>query len=87
MYQVKKNTTVAGVSELRSHSNEIINSAKKGDIILQRHSEPVAVVLNYERYLALEALLEKYEDEFYEQLITKRMKNVKKDDFIDIEKW
>jgi len=87
MYHIKKDMTVAGISELRQHSAEILKRTKQQNVILQKHSEPVAVLMNYERYLKYEQMLDFAEDYINDCIAKDRDSKTTEKDFIDIDEW
>ncbi|MDI6792953.1 MAG: type II toxin-antitoxin system prevent-host-death family antitoxin [bacterium] len=73
MFTVKEETTLVGLSELRTHLNDILNTAKEKNIILTKRNKPVLAVINYKRYQQITELLEEVEDLFLENLAQQRL--------------
>ena len=55
MYSTRGIGAVASVTELRSNTTELIEQAQKATdaILIQKNNDPFAVLLSYERYVAL----------------------------------
>ena len=87
MITVHSKTTIAAISELRNKSERILSILKENKVVLERRHRPVAVMLGYDQYEALEKILEFAEDYVLGVLAMNRDKKAKKQDFIDIEKW
>lgn len=63
MISVKENTTLVGISELRTRQKEILTQMKRTTLILEKRNKPIAVLLPLERYEALERAMEWLEDQ------------------------
>ena len=87
MITVKKETTIAGLSELRTKSEAILKELKGHPVILEKHNKPVAVMVEYHQYALGEELLDFAEDYILGCMALKRDESAKKKDFVDIEKW
>ena len=87
MMTVRENTTIAAISELRSQTEAILHSLKENRVILERHKKPVAVMLNYKRFEALEAMIDFAEDYILGATALQRDKTSTKSDFVDINAW
>jgi hypothetical protein len=87
MMTVKENTTIAAISELRSQTEAILHSLKQNRVVLERHKRPVAVMLDYRRFEALEAMIDFAEDYILGSIALQRDKSSKPSDFVDIETW
>lgn len=74
MFTVKAETTLVGLSELRTNINDILNAAKEKNVVLTKRNKPVLAVLDYERYQQMTELLEEIEDLFLENLAQQRLK-------------
>ena len=86
MITVKKETTIAGLSELRTKSDAILRELKDHPVILEKHNKPVAVMVEYHRYVLGEELLDFAEDYILGCIALKRDESAKKKDFVDIQK-
>jgi PHD/YefM family antitoxin component YafN of YafNO toxin-antitoxin module len=87
MMTVRENTTIAAISELRNKSEAILHSLKENRVILERHKRPIAVMLDFKRFEAMEKMIDFAEDYILGSIALQRDKNSKPSDFIDIESW
>ncbi len=87
MITINERSTIAALSELRTKSEEILKHLSKNKVILQKHNKPVAVMLSYQQYAALEDLLDRIEEYTLGMTALERDKKVSKKDFVDIEEW
>ena len=87
MITVKKEMSIAGLSELRTKSEEILKELKGHPVILERHNKPVAVMVNYRRYTLEEEMLDYAEEYILGRLAKERDKDSKPSDFVDIRNW
>ncbi len=87
MITVKKEMTIAGLSELRTKSEDILKELKAHPVILEKHSKPVAVMVDYRRFELGEDMLDYAEEYILGKLAQKRHKETKRSDYIDIGKW
>ena len=87
MITVKKETTIAGLSELRTKSEAILKELKSHSVILEKHNKPVAVMVDFRKFELEEEMLDYAEEYILGRLAQSRDKGSKKSDFIDIQKW
>ena len=87
MITINEKSTIAALSELRTRSEEILKQLSQNKVILQKHNKPVAVMLSYQQYAALEELLDRVEEYTLGMTALKRDKKTAKKDFVDIEEW
>ena len=73
MFTVKEETTVVGISELRTHLNDILSIAKEKNVVLTKRNKPVLAVIDYEHYHQLNELIENLEDTFLEEIAQQRL--------------
>ena len=85
MITVKENTTLVGVSELRTGIEKILEKARKGLVIIEKRHKPQAVLMSNEEYEHLQHVLEMAEDLVLGFIAEERFKNSKDSDYIDIE--
>ena len=85
MITVKENTTLIGVSELRTNIEKILEVSKKHKILIEKRHKPVAVLMAMEKYNQMEKALEILEDFALGYLAKEREKLSKTSDYIDIE--
>lgn len=65
MYSTEGIDSVASVTELRSRTTEIVDHARRArkGVLIQRNSEPLAVLISYEWYRELLARVAEQESE------------------------
>ena len=84
MITIKENTTLVGVSELRTHIDQILAESKKHKILIGRRNKPIAVLMDMEKYEQMEAALELVEDLMLGLLAKERDEKTKNSDYLDI---
>ena len=87
MITIKNSATLAGISELRNKSEEILARLKENRVILERHGKPVAVMVDYAQYEKFEAMLELAEDLVLGSVAAARDRSARKGDFVALDKW
>ena len=85
MITVKENTTLVGVSELRSGIDNILAQAREGLVIIEKRHKPQAVLMSSEKYEHMRNVFELAEDIVLGQIAENRRKKSKKSDYVDIE--
>lgn len=85
MITVKEDTTLVGVSEFRTHIDEIIEETKKHKVLIGRRNKPVAVLINMEKFHQMESTLDLLEDFALGFLAKERESQSKSSDYLDIE--
>ena len=85
MMTVKENTTLIGVSELRTNLDKILEESKRYKILIEKRHKPVAVLMAMEQYNQMEKALELLEDFALGYLAKERHELLKESDYIDIE--
>ena len=86
MNTIKEDTTLVGVSELRTRLEKILEEAKHHKVVIEKRNKPIAVLVAIERYNAIEELLDLIEDYELGRLASKREKRSSKKDYISFEK-
>ncbi len=86
MYTIKEDTTLVGVSELRSRIDKILEEAQHHKVIIEKRNKPVAVLIAIDQYNAMEEILDRIEDLELGRVAREREKNSSKNDYIPIEK-
>ena len=84
MITVKENTTLIGVSELRSGIDKILEKAKEGPVIIEKRHKPQAVLMSNEQYEHIQNLLELSEDLILGTIAQERYNTGNDKDYIDI---
>jgi len=85
MYVAKENTTLVGVSELRTGIDKILKKANEGLVVIEKRHKPQAVLMSSQEYQNIQSTLDLAEDLVLGILAKDRFKNSKDKDFIDIE--
>ncbi len=62
MRRVKGNTTLVGISELRTQADEILRIAQQEPVILEKRHKPVAMLVSIDQYDRTEETLNLLED-------------------------
>lgn len=86
MITLKEDTTLVGVSELRTHMEKILEESKKHKVLIEKRNKPVAVIMAMEDYNKMEETLEILEDLALGYLARERESGAKPSDYLDIEK-
>lgn len=84
MITVKEDTTLVGISELRTNIDKILEESKKHKVLIERRNKPVAVLLAVERYNQIEEILDLLEDAALGLLAKERESKSKTSDYLDI---
>ena len=85
MITVKEDTTIIGISELRTNIEKILEQSKKHKVLIGRRNKPVAVLMDIERYNKMEETLEMLEDHALGFLAKERESKSKPSDYIALE--
>ena len=85
MISVKADTTIVGVSEMRTKMDEILAASRKHMVIIGKRNKPLAVLIDAVQFAKMEERIEILEDFVLAQLAKAREKSSKKSDYIDIE--
>ena len=85
MFTVKENTTLVGVSELRSGIDKILEKTKDGLVIIEKRHKPQAVLMSNEQYEHIQNLLELSEDLILGTIAQERYNRSSDEDYIAIE--
>ncbi len=84
MFTVKEDTTLVGVSELRSGIDKILGKAKNGLVVIEKRNKPQAVLMSNEHYEHIQDLLGLSEDLILGTLAHERYTKSVDEDYIDI---
>jgi prevent-host-death family protein len=85
MITVKENTTLVGVSEMRTHMEDILEASRMGKVIIEKRHKPYAVLIDAARYARMEERLDFLEDLALASLAKERERGAKPSDYVDIE--
>jgi len=86
MITVRGDTTLVGVSELRTKFDRILKKAKDHEVIIEKRNKCVAVLVDIQRYTMMEEILDALEDVALGYIAQQRDKKTKKADYVDISK-
>lgn len=86
MFTVKEDTTLVGISELRTNFDKVLEALTKYKVLLERRNKPLAVIVPIEKYNQMEELIELIEDTGLGYLAKERDLKSKSADYIDINK-
>ncbi len=85
MITVKENTTLVGVSEMRTRMDAILAASRTGKVIIEKRHKPYAVLIDAGRFARMEERLDVLEDLALARLARERERGAKPSDYIDIE--
>ena len=84
MITVKEETTLVGVSELRTNIEKIIEESRRHKVLIGKRNKPVAVIMAMEKYNQMEETLETLEDFALGFLAKQRESQSKTSDYLDL---
>lgn len=84
MITFKEDTTLVGVSELRTHMERILEETQKHKVLIGKRNKPVAVIMAMEHYTKMEETLELLEDLALGYLAKERESGSGASDYVDI---
>jgi PHD/YefM family antitoxin component YafN of YafNO toxin-antitoxin module len=85
MITVQQNTTLIGVSELRTKMEQLLKKLPGTKVVIEKRHKPIAILMSNEEYEKTEQLLEMAEDIVLGYLAKSRYENTKEKEYIDIE--
>ncbi len=85
MKTVKEDTTLIGVSELRTKADQIFKVMDRSMVVVERRHKPKAVLISIERYEKTEALLDWVEDQVLGLLAKEREKGTPRKAYLTLE--
>jgi prevent-host-death family protein len=85
MITVKENTTLVGVSEMRTRMDDILEASRTGKVIIEKRHKPYAVLIEAGRFARMEERLDLLEDLALASLAKERERGAKPSDYVDIE--
>lgn len=86
MFTVKEDTTLVGISELRTNFDKVLAALAKYKVLLEKRNKPLAVIVSVEKYNRMEELIELIEDSGLGYLARERYLKSKPSDYIDIDR-
>ena len=84
MFTVREDTTLVGVSELRTNLDKVLEAMGRSKVLLERRNRPLAVIMSIEKYNLMEKLIELIEDTELGYLAKERDSESGPKDYIDI---
>ncbi|OGX45340.1 MAG: hypothetical protein A3G38_04030 [Omnitrophica WOR_2 bacterium RIFCSPLOWO2_12_FULL_51_8] len=84
MFTVNEDTTLVGISELRTSFAKVLEALGRTKVLLERRNKPIAVIVPIEKYNRMEALIELIEDTELGLLAKERALKSGPDDYIAI---
>ncbi len=85
MRTVKEQTTLVGISELRTKAEEILQLMNRSTVVIEKRHKPLAVMLPIARYEEMEALLDWAEDQILGTLARQRERGTPKKSYLTLE--
>jgi prevent-host-death family protein len=85
MLAVDEQTALIGLSELRTAAPKLLKYLQTHKVILTRRNKPVGVMMDYDEYKKMEALIDLIEDTALGQIARERHKSAKKESYLTLE--
>ncbi len=85
MRRVKSDTTLIGVSELRTRADEILKVAQQEPVIVEKRHKPMAVLIPIAEYERTEHVLDLLEETILGLLAKEREQRSKRKDYLTLE--
>lgn len=85
MITVKEDTTLVGISELRTNFAKVLEAIGKYKVLLERRNKPLAIIVPVEKYNRMEELIELFEDISLGFLAKERDGKSKSSDYFELE--
>lgn len=85
MLMVKEQTTLVGISELRTKADEVLRAMKRSTVILERRHKPLAVLLSISQYEQMEARLDWMEERVLGHLAKERAHKTPRKSYLTLE--
>ena len=86
MITIKEDTTLVGISELRTNFAKVLEALGKYKVLLERRNKPLAVIVPIEKYTQMEELIELIEDAGLGYLARDRELKSKPSDYVELNK-
>lgn len=87
MRRIKGDTTLVGISELRTQAEEILRVAQQEPVIVEKRHKPMVVLVPIEQYERTEATLDRLEDTILGLLAKEREQRSKRKDYLSLEEF
>jgi len=85
MRRVRGDTTLVGISELRTQADEILRVAQKEPVIVEKRHKPMAVLVPIAQYDRTEEVLDQLEDYLLGLLAKEREQRSRRKDYLTLE--
>ena len=85
MRRVKEDTTLVGISELRTQAEAIVKAARQEPVVLEKHHRPIAVLVPIERYERTEHTLDLLEETILGLLAKERDQRARRKDYLTLD--
>jgi len=85
MKTIKEETTLIGVSELRTKADQIFKVMDRSTVVVERRHKPKAVLISIERYEKTEALLDWVEDQVLGLLAKERERGTPRKAYLSLD--
>lgn len=85
MFTVKEDTTLVGISELRTHFDRVLEAIGKSKVLLKKRNKPLAVIVPIDKFNRMEELIEMIEDAGLGYLAKERDLKSKTSDYLDLD--
>ena len=85
MRRVKGDTTLVGISELRTQADEILKVAQQEPVIVEKRHKPMVVLIPIEQYERTEETLDVLEEAILGLLAKEREQRSRRKDYLTLE--
>ena len=85
MRRIRGDTTLVGISELRTQAEEIVKVAREEPVIVEKRHKPVAVLVPIEQYERTEETLDALEDYLLGLLAKEREQRSPRKSYLSLE--
>jgi prevent-host-death family protein len=85
MFTVKEDTTLVGISELRTHFDRVLEAIGKSKVLLKKRNKPLAVIVPIDKFNRMEELIEMIEDAGLGYLAKGRDLKSKSSDYLELD--
>lgn len=62
MINVKEDTTIVGIAELRTKASDVLKEIKKNRVILTKRNRPVGIIVDYDEFERIQKFIDIAED-------------------------
>lgn len=86
MITIKEDTTLVGISELRTNFAKVLEALGRYKVLLEKRNKPFAVIVPIDKYNRMQELIELIEDAGLGYLARERDLKSKPSDYLDLDK-